>query len=97
MTVSPAQNRCQYPARCLPIGIPIPRAHGSQSQIRENFCTLSPSGVSGRIRPLHFSNLAVIEMLARNSLETRQLVLARTVASMNSPCVILGSRAMTLR
>jgi hypothetical protein len=38
-----------------------------------------------RQQPLHFSSLAFIEMLACKDRETRQLVLARTVASMNLP------------
>jgi hypothetical protein len=43
------------------------------------------------------ASFAFIEILARSSLETRQPVFARRVASMNLLCVILGSLATTWR
>ena len=48
-------------------------------------------------RPFYFPNFAFIEMVARSSCETTQLVLARTVASMNSLWVTLGRVAMTFK
>ena len=46
---------------------------------------------------IHFCSLAYIEIFVRNDRDTKQLVLARTVASINLPCVILGSWATTFR
>ena len=42
-------------------------------------------------------NFAFIEMVARSRREIRQLVLARTVAAINSLCVTVGRVAMMLR
>jgi hypothetical protein len=45
----------------------------------------------------HFSSLAFIKIFPRSNFETRQLVFARMIASMNLLCDNRGSRARTLR